>query len=155
MEYKSIRIYEHSFFGLGVLCKRYNTSKTELIEAMEIYFSKTGISPFEPTDTTTEVKHLKNQLIGFIKTQEKEKLNPMVKKVDLVVEAVSEHIRSDNSKEYLKELINKLALFIDEKNKLEVSRADSKHAEIIGAIEDFKSELNDILSKQSKKGIFR
>lgn len=154
MNYKSIRIYEHSFFGLSELCNKYNTSKTELVEAMETYFSKTGISPFEPTDTTTEVKHLKNQLIGFIKTQEKEKLNPMVKKVDVIVEAVSEHIKSDNSKEHLKELINKLASFIDEKNKLEMKRADSKHAEVTDAIAEFKRELTDILSKQNKKGIF-
>lgn len=153
MDYKSIRVYDTTFDGLEDLCSKYNASKTELIEAMQIYFSKTGISPFEPTDTTTEVKHLKNQLISFIRTQEKEKLNPMIKKVDLIVETVSEHIQSD-SKEYLKQLINKLAGFIEDKNGIEANRSDIRHKEVLKVLSEIKNELSVVSSKPNKKGIF-
>lgn len=92
MKYKTIRIYDHTFNGLEKLCKKYTTSKTELTESMCTYFLKTGIDPNDPTDVTSEVRKLKNQLISFILTQESEKLNPLIKKQDLLIDRFMNHL---------------------------------------------------------------
>lgn len=93
--YKTIRIYESDFKVLNELCNRYNLSKTEMIESFLIYFKKTGIDPKDPTDTTTEVKKLKNQLISFIRTQEKEKIDPLIKRNNALVNSFLNHLDND------------------------------------------------------------
>lgn len=154
MNYKSIRIYEDTFIGLDTLANRYGTSKTELLEAMKNYFLTTGINPFEPTDVTTEVKKLKNQLISFIRTQEKEKLNPMIKKVDVIVQSVANHIEmNDKPIEKTKTLITKLASFINEKHTAELSKSEEQYQDLNKKLEDINTQLQAILSK-NKKGIF-
>ena len=95
MKYKSIRIYESTFEGLNKLCVKYDCSKTELSEAMSAYFLKTGIDPNDPTDVTSEVKKLKNQLISFIRTQEQDKLNPLIKKQDLLIDRFINHLKEE------------------------------------------------------------
>jgi len=100
--YKTIRIYESDFYALDELCKRYNLTKTEMIETFLIYFKKTGIDPSDPTDTTTEVKKLKNQLISFIRTQEKEKLDPLIKRNNALINSFFNHLDNDGiTKEFL------------------------------------------------------
>lgn len=124
MKYKTVRIYDTTFSNIDKLSKKYNVSKTELFEAMENYFYTTGISPFETSDVTSEFKKLKNQLISFIRTNEKEKINPMIKKVDIISERLIEFFEMNSFDEHTK-LINGLASFILE-----------KHLEIIKKLED-------------------
>lgn len=92
MKYKTIRIYSETFKGLEKLCTKYNHTKTELTESMCNYFLKTGIDPNDPSDVTSEVKKLKNQLISFVRTQEIEKLNPLIKKQDLLIDRFMSHL---------------------------------------------------------------
>ncbi|WP_438424875.1 BfmA/BtgA family mobilization protein [Aquimarina macrocephali] len=109
MKYKTIRIYESDFNDLNVFCKRYNLSKTELIEAFILYFKKTDLDPREPTNATKEIVKLKSQLISFIKTQEKDKLNPLIRKQDLLIESFSKLINEDLvTKNFMIELATKL-----------------------------------------------
>lgn len=109
MNYKTIRIYDTSFDKLNEFCDKYSLSKTELVECFIEYFDKTKIDPREPIDITTEVKKLKGQLISFIRTQEKDKLNPLIKKQDLLIEEFSKLI-SDQfvTKNFMIELATKL-----------------------------------------------
>ena len=105
MKYKTIRIYDHTFDALDKLCVKYESSKTELTAVMCEYFTKTGIDPNDPSDVTSEVKKLKNQLISFIRTQEKDKLNPLIKKQDLLIERFMTHIDEETvTKEFMMEL---------------------------------------------------
>lgn len=125
MNYKTVRIHEDTFQGLDKLSEKYNVTKTDLLRAMETYFFKTGISPLEPTDVTTEVKKLKNQLISFIKANEKEKINPMVEKVDLIVNTLLDFFAINSFDEH-KKLANGLASFIEEKHQ-EIIKQISKN----------------------------
>ena len=105
MSYKTIRIYNETFDGLDLLSNKYRASKTALTAAMCEYFIKTGIDPYDPSDVTSEVKKLKNQLISFIRTQEKDKLNPLIKKQDLLIDRFMNHLEEETvSKKFMVEL---------------------------------------------------
>ena len=109
MKYKTIRIYESDFDRLSVLCSKYSLTKTEFIEAVLTYFKKTDLDPREPLNATQEIVKLKNQLISFIRTQEKDKLNPLIKKQDLLIQEFSKLLNSDFvTEEFMIELANKL-----------------------------------------------
>lgn len=118
MEYKTIRIYDSSFKKLDEFCLRYSLTKTQLIETFINYFEKTKIDPRDPTDVTSEVKKLKNQLIAFIRTQEKEKLNPLIQKQDLLIIEFSRIINEEMiDKKFLIEVANDLGNSIVKKLK--------------------------------------
>jgi len=85
MKYKTIRIYESDFKRLNQLCERYKITKTELIEAFIEFFYKTDLDPKKPTNASKEIAKLKSQIISFIRTQEKDKLNPLITKQDLLI----------------------------------------------------------------------
>ncbi|WP_271784189.1 BfmA/BtgA family mobilization protein [Aquimarina algiphila] len=105
MSYKTIRIYNETFDGLDRLCSTYKASKTELTAAMCEYFINTGIDPNDPSDVTSEVKKLKNQLISFIRTQEKDKLNPLIKKQDLLIDRFMNYMEEETvNKKFMMEL---------------------------------------------------
>lgn len=109
MKYKTIRIYENDFNILNTFCKRYNLSKTELISALLNYFEKTDLDPREPGNATHEISKLKNQLISFIKTQEKDILNPLTTKQNLLIEEFSKLVKDDFvTKNFMIELATKL-----------------------------------------------
>ncbi|MFH4968300.1 BfmA/BtgA family mobilization protein [Gaetbulibacter sp. M240] len=109
MKYKTIRIYESDFDKMNSFCDRYKLSKTELIEALLIYFEKTDLDPREPSNATKEISKLKSQLISFIKTQEKDKLNPLIKKQDLLITEFSGLVKDQFvTKSFMIELATKL-----------------------------------------------
>ncbi len=109
MKYKTIRIYETSFEKLDEFCDKYSVSKTQLIEKFILFFEKTKIDPRDISDVSAEVKKLKNQLISFIRTQEKERLDPMLKKQDILINEFSRVINEEFvSKAFLVEMLNDL-----------------------------------------------
>lgn len=109
MKYKTIRIYSSDFSKLNTFCNRYKLSKTELIEAFIIYFDKTDLDPRVPTNATKEIEKLRGKLIGFIKTQETDKLNPLIKKQDLLIEEFSKLVKDEFvTKNFMIELATKL-----------------------------------------------
>ncbi|WP_435315385.1 BfmA/BtgA family mobilization protein [Cellulophaga fucicola] len=105
-KYKTIRIYNSSFEQINEFCEHYKLSKTELIETFLNYFHKTKLDPRVTTDVATDVKKLKNQLISFIRKQEKDKLDPLVKKQDILIEKSIAHYK--NTFEYHKTNIDTL-----------------------------------------------
>jgi len=106
--YKTIRIYNSSFEQMNTVCKQYSLTKTELVEVFLNYFDKTKIDPREISDVSTEVKKLKNQLISFIRKQEKDKLDPLVKKQDILINECIKFHKETNSqnKNFKKSLTN-------------------------------------------------
>lgn len=113
--YKTIRIYEETFANMDKLCVKYDLQKTEIVEEFVSYFLKTGQDPRDHSDVTGEVKKLKNQLISFIKTQEKEKLNPLVSKVDISTDKLREYLENDNSYEKTKVLFKSLLEYLEKR----------------------------------------
>jgi hypothetical protein len=118
MSYKTIRIYEKDFEMLNELCRKYELSKTEMINAFVSYFKKTGIDPNDPSDVTSEVRKLKNQLISFIKTQEKDKLDPLIKRQNLLINKFLDHLETDGiNKEFMTKILSDLGRQIVKKIK--------------------------------------
>ena len=113
--YKTIRIYNSSFELMDIFCNQYSLTKTELVEAFLNYFDKTKIDPREISDVSSEVKKLKNQLISFIRKQEKDKLDPLVKKQDILIkESVQFYKNSNVENKNIKNLIIKdVKLIVD------------------------------------------
>lgn len=109
MNYKTIRIHAETFEKIDSLLSKYQGSKTDLIEAMCTYFLTTGINPNEPQDVTTQVRKLKDQLISFIRTQEKDKLNPLIKKQDLLIQEFKSALVLKKDTEVTQEFMIKLA----------------------------------------------
>lgn len=105
MEYKTIRIHKGTFKTLNTLCERYDLSKTELVESMSLYFLKTNIDPGEPTNLSKEVLKLKNQMISFIRTQEKDKLNPLIQKQDILINKFMTYMEEESvTRKFMMEL---------------------------------------------------
>ncbi|KAF9659984.1 hypothetical protein NH341_06450 [Tenacibaculum sp. XPcli2-G] len=116
-QYKTVRVYESSFEKMNDLCAKYSLNKTELIESCLTFFIKTKIDPTDVSDVSAEVKKMKNQLISFIRTQEKEMLVPLIRKQDLLIEKFLNLIKEDLvDKKYLlsaltetaKQIVNKV-----------------------------------------------
>lgn len=84
---KHIRISAGSHAHLKKLAKRHGKSIKELTEQMINYFRRTDIDPSDVSfkSSADAIKSLDKRLIGFIKTQEKEKLNPLLDEVSIAV----------------------------------------------------------------------
>lgn len=109
MKYKTIRIYESDFEKLNGFCNRYKITKTELIEAFILYFEKTDLDPREPSNATQEISKMKSQLISFIRTQEKDKLDPLIKKQNLLIDDFVKLVQDEIvTKNFMIELATKL-----------------------------------------------
>ncbi len=105
MNYKTIRIYKETFETLDELCTKHKTSKTELVGSMSSYFLRTKINPRKPKDLTAEVLKLKNELISFIRTQEKDKLNPLIQKQDVLINKFINHLEEETvTRKFMTEL---------------------------------------------------
>jgi DNA-binding ferritin-like protein len=116
MDYKTIRIYKETFETLDKLCERYGSSKTELVESMSSYFLKTNIDPKDPTNITKEVLKLKGQLISFIRTQEKNKLNPLIQKQDALINKFMNHLEEETvTRKFMMELAQAIVDKLKEK----------------------------------------
>lgn len=108
-KYKTVRVRTESFDKMEDLIQKYKGSKTDLIDTMCTYFLTTGINPNEPQDVTTQVRKLKDQLISFIRTQEKDKLNPLIKKQDLLIQEFKSALALKKDTEVTQEFMIKLA----------------------------------------------
>ena len=77
---------------LNQLKGRLNKSKKHIVENAIRYIHLNKINPenTKTGDPTAELKHLRNELISFIKTQEKTKLDPMLHKLAVVADKVYE-----------------------------------------------------------------
>lgn len=102
MELKTIRIESKYKDALDNICEIHGIRIGEAVEAMITYFDKSKVNPCDPLDFVGEFVKLKNQLIGFIKTQEKEKLNPMLEAIGNTLESL-ENTGTDKLIKYFKD----------------------------------------------------
>jgi|TARA_Y100001956_G_C4126550_1_gene190453 hypothetical protein len=80
---KVVVLSPETHIKLGNLCKAHGSNMKDFTEKMITYFEKTGIDPLdaEGTDLKEAIKGLRkenNRVIGFIKQQEKTKLDPIL-----------------------------------------------------------------------------
>lgn len=86
MEIKTIRVKEKAHKELSELAKSHGMNIGEFTEEMVNYFKRTKSDPCQKEDTVTSIKEVKkevNRLIGFIKTNEKEHLKPILDSLEV------------------------------------------------------------------------
>ena len=76
---------------LNQLKTRLGLDKKQIVQKSIHYIHKNKINPenLKDGDPSSELKLLRKDLIGFIKTQEKEKLEPILHKLDYVIEKLT------------------------------------------------------------------
>jgi len=89
---KQIKISPEAHEQLEKLSARHQEDMKSLVSQMINFFFKSGQHPGVESDLAGEVLKLKNQLISFIRTQEKEKLNPLVDELSLLSKFVSQSL---------------------------------------------------------------
>lgn len=136
--YKNLKIHCSTAKELDLFCKKNKLKKTECINLMVAFFNSTKIDPSDAYDITASVKQLKSQLISFIRKQEKDKLNPMVSKVDVIVETVREFISANNNEE-MKGVISKLADYLNKNRKSDFEIISQNQKQILKHLESIKS----------------
>lgn len=94
---------------LDRLAKSNNLSKKALLSLMLDYFEKYGINPAEHESPAQEMQKLikrVDQIVGFIKVQEKELIRPLVASVSMTEERIKRDLDNIAKKEKLQEFID-------------------------------------------------
>ena len=94
---------------LDRLAKSNNLSKKALLSLMLDYFERYGINPAEHESPAQEMqKFIKrvDQIVGFIKVQEKELIRPLVASVSMTEESIKVDLDNIAKKEKLQEFID-------------------------------------------------
>lgn len=146
--YKTIRIYESSFEQLEQICGTYSMTKTEMIEAFLNYFHQTKLDPRITSDVSTEVKKLKNQLISFIRKQEKDKLDPLVKKQDILIQKTLDFYKHfDKSQQDLSDENRKQCNILIEKQDIISTKNASEFERLFQALQILGRMVNKLVKK--------
>jgi hypothetical protein len=76
---------------LNLLKTKLGTDKKQIVQQAILYIYKNKINPenIKESDPSAELKALRKDLVGFIKTQEKEKLEPILQKLDYVIDKLN------------------------------------------------------------------
>jgi len=120
-DYKTIRVYGSTYHNLNEIKKQFGGSKCEILENSTKYFLATKINPNEePKDMNTEFKKLKNSLISYIKTQDKN-IEINTKKIDALIsefkKVLSENNQSNITQENMKLMLQSFGKILIEKIK--------------------------------------
>ncbi|TMM58436.1 hypothetical protein FEE95_03120 [Maribacter algarum] len=123
MSKKSIIISQHSHKDLKVLANSFNSPLGGLIEAMILYFKRTGINPLEgiKENPSSMIKVLDKRIVSFLRVQERDILKPMRDEVFLA---------SKNQSTSLEELTENLQNLLSRMNNADQNRTSLVHSEI-------------------------
>jgi hypothetical protein len=106
--YKVIRIEkDYDAIIKELLLRSGIKTEKEYTEAMLDFFRKSGLDPTNDIKTVPgEISKLRNVVVGFIREQEKKKLNPIIEQVQELTEGMLKYIQEQAvTKEDLKKLI--------------------------------------------------
>ena len=120
------------------LCQTYDISLGELVQHSVMYFKKTGINPSD-SDNESPIKAIKEldkhigQIVAFIKTHEKEKLNPLLEYLIIISKQLDDTIKKLPTTEHFKKVtdsVNILIKALTESHKKEVAALQKTQQEI-------------------------
>lgn len=148
---------------LNQLKTRLGLDKKQIVQKSIHYIYKNKINPenLKEADPSTELKLLRKDLIGFIKTQEKEKLEPILQKLDYLVEKLNKTtpttISTPNQNptaDHYKNLVDAYKKLLENQTKL-VEHYNSSNPNISKKLTDLTEEVKTlnltVENKLSKK----
>jgi hypothetical protein len=129
----------------------HDMDKKKIVQLCIRYIYKNKINPenIKPTDSAAELKALRNSLVGFIKTQEKEKLDPILQKLDYVIEKLnkapstplnSSNLNTNPTADQFKSLVEAYKKLVDNQTKL-VEHYNSTNIAISKKLPDLTEEI--------------
>lgn len=145
MTKKSIIINQVSHKEIKTLAKTFGSPIGALVEAMILYFKKTGINPRDAINQNPSVmiKALDKRIVSFLRVQERDILKPMRDEI----------FTSDNlQKENLRELTENLQNLLAQMNSADQNRTDYVTSELFKMQIAF-TMMAELLDARDKSGI--
>lgn len=103
--------------SLRLLAQKHNLKQVDFINHAIAYFKKTGINPadeiYSPREEINKLTHRVDQVIGFIKTQEEKKLNPLLDELILISRKLNAQMENQITVEHYNQIL-KVQKFIVE-----------------------------------------
>lgn len=120
---KSIAVSEHVHKEIKTLCKTFELTIGEFVKSSTHYFRKTGIDPSKsdsesPHKVVKELERRIGQVIAFIKTQEQDKLNPLLEHLIILTRQLEDTIEKAPKEETFIKVMNRVS---------EMEEAEQKH----------------------------
>lgn len=107
----TVTIDQETAQKLDKLCKLYGLTKKDFLSLSLSYFEKHGINPAVHETPTAEMEKLRkrfDQVIAFIRTQEKEKINPMFEAITATEARIKNDLETIVKRENFNNLVNAL-----------------------------------------------
>lgn len=144
--------------SLRSLAKTHNLKQVEFINHAIAYFKKTGINPsdqiFSPREEINKLSTRMDQVIGFIKTQEEKKLNPLLDELILISRRLNDQIEDQITIEHLGKLYTlMMKIMEEEKNGQEFNSKEFE--KIINGINKLPRYLLEIEKRQELTNKFQ
>lgn len=152
-------------------CKALSIPKKDFIPIILDFLENNGVNPKTDHAPKTELAQIKkriDQYFGFIKTQEKEFLRPMLEAIQAtenrLQNQIDELVKKDDiielsSKEFSTKIASKLVSIIskhiNEKTTEIEKKLNAKNKFLVAKLESIEADINQVWEKQNeKKGFF-
>ena len=108
IKYKHIAIGEEAHRKLHEIVEKSNKSTKDFTESIIEFFYRTGHDPedFKIEGSADAIKRLDKRLISFIRTQEKEKLTPMLEEMAMANRQFQEFFAEAPNKNQLQQIVD-------------------------------------------------
>ena len=119
---KTVSINEPTHKELKALCKTHKKSIVEFMQFGVLYFKQTGIDPEHafsesPQKAIKELSKRVEQIIGLIKTQEQEKINPLLETIMMLVRRLEMMLNDAPKETSFKAVITRMETMMEEDEK--------------------------------------
>ena len=138
MTMTSIAVDQHTHKEVKIICKTLDMPYGKFVLHSAVYFRKTGIDPSEsekenPYKAIKELDKRVGQVVAYIKTQEEEKLNPLVEQLIILTRRLDENLKKLPSSERFEQVIkgvNHHASLLVESHKKQVAFLEQSQQKI-------------------------
>ena len=135
----NIALNEKAHEEVKKLANIFNLHIGEFVEHSIMYFKKTGINPSN-ADNESPIKAIKEldkhigQIVGFIRTLEKEKLNPLLEHLLIISKQLDDTIKKLPTTEHFKKVIDGVNILIE--------NYTENHKKQVGVLQKTQQEIN-------------
>jgi hypothetical protein len=164
---KSIGIHEKLHNRLKAYCEKNDLNFREFIDHSLSYYEKSGSNPkFDesPRDEMNKLVKRLDQVIAFIRTQEKEYLRPAFEQVSIIEKRLKNDLENFTSKNDVELLKEKIKLLIDQINQILaghkslIDQIENDKVKALADAEKLNREIKKLISllfSRSELGLFK
>lgn len=152
----TIAVSEQTHKEVKTLCKTLEINLGEFVKSSTHYFKRTGIDPSKsdiesPHKVVKELERRIGQVIAFIKTQERDKLNPLLEHLVILSRALKDTLEKAPKEETFIKVMNRVSEMeeAEQKNHLEQMKEQQKYYKQL--LEHLQNNYMQIHNSTSKK----